>query len=102
MIENFNTENIVSEHSYRIDCPFRGTAQIVVRKNNNGINEGKCELAERLWLAWNGASPFLKLGQCGVLVNEMKKQGCPHPPYFSLIRGWRKRCKYNLGNWVIM
>ena len=100
MIENFHTGNLVIEHSYRIDCPFRGTAQIVVRKNENGINEGKCELAERLWLAWRGASPFLKLGQRGVFVNEMKKQGCPHPPYYGLFTGWRKRCKYNIGNWA--
>jgi hypothetical protein len=47
-------------------------------------------------------SPFLKFGHCGVFVNEMKKQGCQYPPYYSLIRGWRKGYKYNLGNWVVM
>ena len=102
MAVNVNTENIVYEHTYRIDCPFGGAAQIVVRKMGNGINEGKCELAERLWLAWNGASLFLKLGQNGIFTDEMRKQGCPHPPYFSLLGGWRSRCKYNLGNWVAM
>ena len=101
-VNNFHTFNVVGEHTYQQNCPFGGAPKIVIKKDERGINLGKCELAERLWMIWREASPLTKFGNRKSFAIEMGKQGCPCPPYYSLFGGWRKRCKYNFGNWVRM
>lgn len=101
-MNNFDTHNFVREHNYHQNCPFGGMAKLIVKKDENGFNIGKCELAERLWMVWIGTSALSKFGNRKNFAIEIGRQGCPCPPHYSFFRGWKKRCKYNFGNWVRM
>jgi len=90
---------------YWQDCPFGGSAKVIIKKSDNGIILAKCQEMERFWLIMKDISFFQKARVRSSSRSEdfkeiMKKNGCPCPPYFHAFLGWKNRCKFNCGDWI--
>lgn len=83
-------------------CPFNDSLEgkLLYRrgKEEDGtrVDERKCLLAERAKVECGGSGIFSSQSPDVVL----ERDGCPHPPTYSFLGGWRHHCKYDSGRWV--